>query len=57
VIEADTMPLIAEAANKGHRIAVANDINFDFILDCILEHASALVDDAATVPQNDSRRL
>jgi AcrR family transcriptional regulator len=56
VIEADTMPLIAEAANKGHRIAVANNINFDFILDCVLEHASALVDNAATVPQNDSRR-
>ncbi len=44
VIEAETMPLIAEVANKGHRIAVADDINFNFILECILEHASALVD-------------
>lgn len=49
VVEPETMPLIAEVVNKGHRIAVANDIHFDFILECILEHASASIEKSSAV--------
>ena len=37
------MPLIAELTEKGHRIGVADDINFEYGLNCILEHASRLL--------------
>ncbi|MGH3677687.1 MAG: TetR/AcrR family transcriptional regulator [Mycobacterium sp.] len=43
LIDRETMPLIAEVADKGHRIGVADDINFDYILDCILDHAQSLI--------------
>ena len=39
LIDAEAMPLIAEVSRKGHRIGAADDINFDFILDSILDHA------------------
>ncbi|MGV9408751.1 TetR/AcrR family transcriptional regulator [Nocardia sp. NPDC003693] len=34
-----TTPLLAEAAARGHHSGVPDDHNFDFGLDCILEHA------------------
>jgi hypothetical protein len=37
------MPLIAALTEKGHRIGVADDINFEYGLNCILEHASRLI--------------
>ena len=43
VIDPETMPLIAELTEKGHRIGVADDINFEYGLNCILEHASRLI--------------
>jgi AcrR family transcriptional regulator len=43
VIDAETTPLIAELTAKGHRIGVADDINFEYGLNCILEHASRLI--------------
>jgi AcrR family transcriptional regulator len=43
VIDRETTPLIAELTDKGHRIGVADDINFEYGLNCILEHASRLV--------------
>ena len=45
VIDPETMPLIAELTEKGHRIGVADDINFEFGLNCILEHARQLIAD------------
>lgn len=44
VIDPATMPLIAELTQKGHRIGVADDINFEYGLRCILDHASRLID-------------
>lgn len=44
VIDPDTMPLIAELTAKGHRIGAADDINFDYGLNCILDHASRLIE-------------
>jgi AcrR family transcriptional regulator len=43
VIDPETMPLIARLTAKGHRIGVADDINFEYGLNCILEHASRLI--------------
>ena len=44
VIDPETMPLIARLTQKGHRIGVADDINFEYGLTCILDHASRLID-------------
>jgi AcrR family transcriptional regulator len=43
VIDPKTAPYIAAVFDKGHRIGVADDINFEFVLDCILDYAAALV--------------
>jgi hypothetical protein len=37
------MPLIAKLTEKGHRIGAADDINFEYGLNCILDHASQLI--------------
>lgn len=44
VIDAATMPLIAELTERGHCIGVADDINFEYGLNCILDHASHLIE-------------
>ncbi|BCO34144.1 TetR/AcrR family transcriptional regulator [Mycobacterium heckeshornense] len=44
IIDPATMPLIAELTGKGHRIGVADDINFEYGLNCILDHASRLIE-------------
>jgi AcrR family transcriptional regulator len=43
VIDPETMPLISQLTEKGHRIGVADDINFEYGLNCILDHASRLI--------------
>jgi AcrR family transcriptional regulator len=43
VIDRDAMPLIAELTEKGHRIGATDDINFEYGLNCILDHASQLI--------------
>ena len=45
LIDETSMPLIAEVSKKGHRIGAADDINFDFILDSILDRAEGLITD------------
>jgi AcrR family transcriptional regulator len=42
-IDPDIMPLIAELSGKGHRIGAADDINFEYGLNCILDHAGRLI--------------
>jgi AcrR family transcriptional regulator len=43
LIDPETMPLIAKLTSKGHRIGVADEINFEYGLECILDHASRLI--------------
>jgi AcrR family transcriptional regulator len=43
-IDPDVAPLIAKLAAKGHRLAVADEKNFEYGLDCILDHASRLIE-------------
>jgi AcrR family transcriptional regulator len=45
-IDPKTTPLIAKLSAKGHRIAVADENNFEYGLECILDHASGLIDGA-----------
>jgi AcrR family transcriptional regulator len=42
-IDADSTPLLALVTEKGHHIGVADDKNFEFGLECILDHASRLI--------------
>ncbi|WP_166903934.1 TetR family transcriptional regulator [Mycobacterium sp. DL440] len=42
VIDPDAMPLIASIPGRGHRIGMADDGNFDHILDSILDRATSL---------------
>lgn len=42
VIDRDAMPLIASITGRGYRIGVADDANFDHILDSILDRADSL---------------
>jgi AcrR family transcriptional regulator len=53
VIDPATTPLIAELTKKGHRIGVADDINFEYGLNCILDRASHLIEQItkSLVPQ------
>ena len=44
VIDPETMPLIAQLTEKGHRIGVSDDINFEYGLSCFLDHASRLIE-------------
>lgn len=44
VIDPQTMPLIAQLTQQGHRIGVADDINFEYGLNCILDHAGRLIE-------------
>ena len=47
IIDPATMPLMAEVTRKGHRIGAANEMNFEYGLECILDHASRLIDGGA----------
>ncbi|MBP2453363.1 TetR/AcrR family transcriptional regulator [Mycolicibacterium lutetiense] len=42
VIDAEAMPLIASIPGRGYRIGMADDGNFDHILDSILDRAASL---------------
>ncbi len=42
-IDSDSTPLLALVTEKGHHIGVADDKNFEFGLECILDHASRLI--------------
>ena len=44
-IDPETTPLIAKLSAKGHRIGVADDINFEYGLNCILDHAARLIEE------------
>ncbi|KUI32321.1 TetR/AcrR family transcriptional regulator [Mycobacterium sp. GA-2829] len=46
-VNAETTPLMAELSAKGHHIGVPNDINFEYGLTCILDHAARLIDERA----------
>jgi AcrR family transcriptional regulator len=44
VIDPEVTPLLAQMTTKGHHIGTPDDNNFEYGLDCILDHASRLID-------------
>jgi AcrR family transcriptional regulator len=44
VIDPETTPLLARMTAKGHHIGTADEHNFEYGLDCILDHASRLIE-------------
>ena len=48
VVDPDTTPLIARLMAEGHRIAVGDTRNFEYGLECILDHAERLIEERKT---------
>ena len=46
-VDPATTPLIAQVSGKGHRIGAPDETNFEYGLECILDHASQLIEKAA----------
>jgi AcrR family transcriptional regulator len=44
VIDPETTPLLARLSGEGHRIGISDDSNFEYGLDCILDHAERLIE-------------
>jgi hypothetical protein len=47
VIDPETTPLIAQVTGEGHRIGAADEKNFEYGLECILDHAARLIEQGA----------
>ncbi|MBB2991603.1 AcrR family transcriptional regulator [Mycolicibacterium iranicum] len=43
-IDSDSSPLLAAVTQKGHHLSASDDRNFEFGLECILEHAARLIE-------------
>jgi hypothetical protein len=50
VIAPEVTPLLAQMTAKGHHIGAPDDNNFEYGLDCILDHASRLIDHGPKSP-------
>lgn len=44
VIDPETAPMLAKATRDGHRIGASDDQNFNYGLECILDHAERLIE-------------
>jgi AcrR family transcriptional regulator len=47
LIDAGTTPLMAQLSARGHHFGVPNDMNFEYGLNCIFDHAARLIDERA----------
>jgi hypothetical protein len=45
-IDPEKTPLLAQVTRIGHRIGAPDETNFEYGLNCILDHASRLIDEA-----------
>lgn len=50
VIDPETTPLLARVRREGHRIGAADDFNFEYGLECILDHAERLIETSKKKP-------
>ncbi|BBY16914.1 TetR family transcriptional regulator [Mycolicibacterium litorale] len=55
-IDSETMPLMAALSAKGHHIGVPNTMNFEYGLNCILDHAARLIDEGRPAKKASARR-
>jgi AcrR family transcriptional regulator len=56
VIDPETTPLLARLSGEGHRIGASDDNNFEYGLDCILDHAERLIEQASAKAPPSQRR-
>jgi hypothetical protein len=54
-IDPETTPLVAQVTAKGHHLGAADEKNFEFGLECILDHASRLIADGGKRPAKAAR--
>ncbi|OBJ83101.1 TetR family transcriptional regulator [Mycobacterium gordonae] len=47
-VDPQTTPLIAQVTGKGHRIAAPDETNFEYGLECIVDHAGQLIEAGKT---------
>jgi AcrR family transcriptional regulator len=47
VIDLETTPLLARLSSEGHRIGASDENNFEYGLDCILDHAERLIEQSS----------
>jgi hypothetical protein len=47
IIDPEATPLLAQMTTKGHHIGAPDDNNFEYGLDCILDHASQLIEEGS----------
>jgi hypothetical protein len=55
-IDPETTPLLAQVTARGHHIGAADENNFEFGLECILDHASRLIDEGGKRPAKTARK-
>ncbi len=55
-IEPGTTPLLAQVTGQGHRIGAPDETNFEYGLNCILDHASRLIEEAAGAAKSATSR-
>lgn len=55
-IDPKTTPLIAKLAAKGHRLAAADEKNFEYGLNCILDHANRLIEEGQKAAPRRTRK-
>ena len=54
-IDPETAPLLAQFSQKGHRIGASDEQNFEYGLECILDHAERLIE-AGKKPAKPARK-
>ncbi len=55
-IDPGTTPLIAQVSEQGHRIGAPDETNFEYGLNCILDHAGRLIDESSTATTSGTSR-
>src|SRR6201998_4395359 len=55
-IDPATTPLIAQVTGQGHRIGAPDETNFEFGLECILDHAGRLIEKGAKASSSRQRK-
>ncbi|WP_158019260.1 TetR/AcrR family transcriptional regulator [Mycobacterium basiliense] len=55
-IDPETTPLLAQVTGKGHRIATPDEANFEYGLNCILDHAGRLIEQRSKSTKSASSR-
>jgi hypothetical protein len=51
-IDPGTTPLIAHVSGQGHRIGAPDETNFEYGLNCILDHAGRLIDESSILAKS-----